>query len=332
MDAEALFAELKKGELRPFYYLCGEEDLLKAESFAKLKAASLKGGLPDFNFDQFYYGDIDVARVVSAASTLPVMSPKRLVVLRDAEKLKAEEQEMLLTYLANPSPSTTLVFVGRSADKRKKFFSTISKAGGLVEHSHPPEREMPKWVRWVAKKKGVEVSPDAARYLVEIIGNDLTSISSELEKLSLYVGDKKRVDLEDVEAVTVDSKTRTVFQLTDAIATKNLKDSLLYLKKLLEGGESPIMIISMIVRQLRLIWTGVSMKNRGAGESEIRKRISLPPFIFKSYLRQVDFFREDELARAYERLFELDVKFKSTRIDKERALELFMFQICRPSR
>lgn len=329
MKPEELFAELKKGELRPFYYLYGEEDLLKSESFARLKEASLKGGLPDFNFDQFCYGDTDVARVVSAASTLPVMSPKRLVVLRDAEKLKVGEQEMLLAYLENPSPSTILIFVGRSADKRKKFFSTISKAGGLVEHSHPPEREMPKWVRWVAKKKGVDVSDGAARYLVDIIGNDLTSISSELEKLSMYVGDKKRVELEDVEAVTVDTKTRTVFQLTDAIATKNLKDSLLYLKKLLESGESPIMIISMIVRQLRLIWTGVDMKKRGAAEGEIRKRISLPPFIFKSYLRQVKFFKEDELAKAYEKLFELDVKFKSTRIDKERALELFMFQVCR---
>lgn len=328
MKPEELFAELKKGEVRPFYYLYGEEDLLKAESFARLKEAALQGGIPDFNFDQFYYGDMDVSKLVSAACTLPVMSPKRLVVLRDAEKLKTAEQEMLLTYLANPSPSTTLIFIGRSADKRKKFFSTIAKAGGLVEHSHPHEREMPKWIRWVAKKKGVEVSDGAARYLVEIIGNDLTSISSELEKLSLYVGDKKCIDLEDVEAVTVDSKTNTVFQLTDAIATKNLKDSLVYLKKLLEGGESPIMIISMIVRQLRLIWTGVSMKNRGAGEDEIRKRISLPPFIFKSYLRQVKFFREDELAKAYENLFELDVKFKSTRIDKERALELFMFQVC----
>ena len=74
------------------------------------------------------------------------------------------------------------------------------------------------------------------------------------------------------------------------------------------------------------------MKNRGADEGEIRKRISLPPFIFKSYLKQVKFFREDELAKAYESLSELDVKFKSTRIDKERALELFMFQVCRPSR
>ncbi|MBE9536306.1 MAG: DNA polymerase III subunit delta [Proteobacteria bacterium] len=329
MKPEELFAELKNGELRPFYYLYGEEDLLKTESFARLKEAALQGGIPDFNFDQFYYGDADVSKLVSAASTLPVMSPKRLVVLRDAEKLKGDEQEMLLAYLANPSPSTTMVFVGRSADKRKKFFSTISKAGGLVEHSHPHEREMPKWIRWLAKKKGVEVSGAAARYLVEIIGNDLTSISSEVEKLSLYVGDSKRIELEDVEAVTVDSRTRTVFQLTDAIATKNLKDSLIYLKKLLEGGESPIMIISMIVRQLRLIWTGVSMKNRGAGEDEIRKRISLPPFIFKSYLRQVKFFREDELAKAYENLFELDVKFKSTRIDKERALELFMFQVCK---
>lgn len=329
MKPEELFTELKNGEIRPFYYLYGEEDLLKSESFSRLKDAVLQGGIPDFNFDQFYYGDADISKVVSAASTLPVMSPKRLVVLRDAEKLKVDEQEMFLSYLDNPSPSTTLIFVGRSADKRKKFFSTISKAGSLIEHSHPHEREMPKWIRWVAKKKGVNISDAAARYLVEIIGNDLTSISSEVEKLSLYVGDRKNIELEDVESITVDSKTNTVFQLTDAIATKNLKDSLVYLKKLLEGGESPIMIISMIVRQLRLIWTGVSMKNQGAGEDEIRKRISLPPFIFKNYLRQVKYFREEELSMAYENLFELDVKFKSTRIDKERALELFMFQVCK---
>ncbi|MDH3975159.1 MAG: DNA polymerase III subunit delta [Deltaproteobacteria bacterium] len=328
MKPDDLYRDIKAGKFSPVYYLFGDEDLLKEESFARLKEAVLAGGLADFNCDLFHAGEVEISKVISAASTLPVMAQRRLVVLKDADKLKAADEEQLLAYLEDPSPSTALVMVGRTADKRKKFFLALSKKGCAVEHSRPYEREMPKWIKWLAGKKDLQISERACRYLADIIGNDLTSISSEIEKVSLYSGPGKRIEVEDLEAISVDVKARTVFQLIDALGEKDLKSSLENLKKLLDSGESPILILSMILRQLRLIWIGKDILKRGGKEDEVRKKTKLPPFVVKNYLKQVKVFSEEELKRAYDSIFDLDIKFKSSPVDKEKALELLMFRLC----
>jgi len=328
MKPDDLYRDIKSGNFSLIYYLFGEEDLLKDESFSRLKEVLLAGGLSDFNYDLFHAGEADISKALAAASTLPVMAPRRLVVIKDADKLKAADEQLLLTYIDDPSPSTALVMVGKSVDKRKKFFLSLSKKGTVVEHSRPYEREMPKWIKWLAGKKDLQLSESACRYLVDIIGNDLTSISNEIEKVSLYAGPGKRIELEDLEAISVDIKARTVFQLIDALGEKNLKKSLKNLKKLIDGGESPILILSMILRQLRLIWIGKDILKRGGKEEEVRKKTKLPPFVLKGYLKQVKMFSEEELHSAYDSIFDLDIKFKSTAIDKEKAIELLMFRLC----
>ncbi len=332
MTPEELFKELKNGELRSAYYLFGEEDYLKEESFKKLKASALDGVMVDFNFDLFYGGETEISKIIGAASTLPVMSPRRLVVLKDADRLKAPDEEQITAYLEDPLNSTILLLVGRNVDKRKKLYLAFNRSGAAVDHARPYEREMPKWIRWVAGKKGYEISREACSYLVDVIGNDLGAIASEIEKVSLYVGERKSIGLEDVEAVTVDVKARTIFQLVDSIGTKDLKGSIGNLKKLLDGGESPIMVLSMIARQLRLIWIGLDIMKRGGSEGDVKKGVKLPPFVFKNYLKQVRCFSGEELGDAFEGLAQLDIKFKSTGIDKVKALELFLFNLCGNSR
>lgn len=328
MKPEELYKEIKADKIRSVYYLFGDDDYIKDESFNKIKDAVLKGGIPDFNSDVFYGGEVEVAKILLAASTLPVMAPRRLVVLRDADKLKAAEEAELLPYLEDPSPGTTLLLTGRSVDKRKKFFLAIRKNGAVIEHSPPYEREMPKWIRWVAKKRGFHISDEACRFLVDIIGNDISAVANEIEKVSLYVGERKNIELEDIEAISVDLKSRTVFQLIDAIGTKNLKNSLENLKKLLDSGESTLLILSMILRQIRLIWTGLDILNKGGREADVKKKIKLPPFVFNGYFKQIKLFKEKDLKEAHEQIFQLDLKFKSTKIDQERALELLMFRLC----
>lgn len=329
MKAEELFRRLKENSVDTLYFIYGNDEFLKQESVAKIKETALRGVIPDFNYDLFHAGEADMSRVLSALSTLPVMAKRRLVILKDADRLKAQAQESLLSYFSDPSPTTTLVMTGREVDKRKTFFSTLDKRGALVEHNHPSEREMPRWIRWVARKKGFDISDQAVSCLVDIVGTDLASVANEIEKASIYGGGAdKRIELEAIEAVTIDMRERTVFQLIDALGKKDLKKSLENLKRLIDAGESPLLILAMIVRQLRLIWMGLDIMKSGGGESEVRKKVKLPPFIFNGYLKQVKLFKEEELRDAYDRLFDLDLKFKSSPVDKERALELLVFRLC----
>ncbi len=328
MKAEDLFKELKRDIIKPVYYLYGDDDYLRDESLRRLKEAVLRGAIPDFNYDIFHCGEFEVSAVLSALSTYPVMAERRLVVMKEAERLKRGDEEELIPYVESPSPTAVLVMIGRDADRRKKLFSLLSKAGALVEHNRPYEREMPKWIRWIARKEGLEISDGACRYLADIVGNDLAGVAGEIEKISVYKGNGKRIEVEDVEAVTVDVKARTIFQLIDAMGARNLGASLENLKRLIDGGESHILILNMISRQLRMIWTGIEIMKKGGGEAELRKKIRLPPYVFKGYLGQLKKFNEEDLKEAFKEIYELDLKFKSSPVDKGKALELFLFRLC----
>jgi len=328
MNAENLYAELKEGKIRDIYYLSGADEFLKKESYNRLTSAVLAGAMKDFNLDVFFGGAADIGSVISSANTFPVMAARRLVVIKDANKMSAADEEKLLSYIEKPSPGTTLLMVGNSIDKRKKFYSTIGKKFSLIDHSSPYENEMPKWIRWIAKKKGVAISTEAVACLVEIVGNDLASIENEIEKASLYLGERTTIELGDIEAVTVDVKVITIFQFIDAIGSKDLKESLIKLKKILDSGMSPLLILNMIARQLRLIWVGMEALRKGGTDSDLRKKVKLPPSVFRNYCRQLKLFKETEIRCAFDALTALDLKFKSTSVDKEKSLELFTFKLC----
>ncbi len=328
MNAEKLYSELKEDKIRSIYYLYGADEYLKQESYNRLTGAVLESGIKDFNCDIFFGGEVNVDSVITAANTFPVMAERRLVVLKDANRLTAGDEESLLSYISNPSPYTTLIMVGSSVDKRKKFFSSLGKNNALVDHSPPYENEMPKWIKWIAKKKNVSISAEAVRCLVDIVGNDLGSIENEIEKASIYLGDRQTIELEDIEAVTVDVKEITIFQFIDAIGNKDLAASLKKLNKIMDSGMSPLLIISMIARQMRLIWVGIDTLKKGGTDSDLRKKVRLPTGAFRNYRRQLKLFKEAEIKKAFNDLTELDLKFKSTAVDKGKSLELFAFKLC----
>ena len=122
MKAEELLRKLKNDVVDPLYFIYGNDEFLKNQSLAKIKEIALQGAMPDFNFDLFHAGEADISKIMSVLSTLPVMAKRRLVILKDADKLKSQEQESLLSYFNDPSPTTTLLMIGNDVDKRKTFF------------------------------------------------------------------------------------------------------------------------------------------------------------------------------------------------------------------
>ena len=91
---------------------------------------------------------------------------------------------------------------------------------------------------------------------------------------------------------------------------------------------SPLLIINMIARQLRLIWVGIDTLKRGGTDADLRKKVKLPPVVYRNYCHQLKLFKEAEIKKAFNELTELDLKFKSTAVDKEKSLELFAFRFC----
>ncbi|MFQ5353898.1 MAG: DNA polymerase III subunit delta, partial [Thermodesulfobacteriota bacterium] len=216
----------KKTFNKPVYFLCGTETCLIDEFLDELKDTVLTPGFESMNY-QCYYGDtLDLTDALMTVRTMPAFSDKRLVIIKNASSLKVEQKNAMLEYLLDPSPTSVLVFVSNAAklpQKEDKFLKAIRKNGVLKAFRPPKEEGAFQWLAREASKEGKTISTEARKNLIELTGPSLTALKGELEKIILFVGDKKHIDAADVAEAGLDVKTETIFELADAIGQKNME-------------------------------------------------------------------------------------------------------------
>ncbi len=169
---------------------------------------------------------------------------------------------------------------------------------------------------------------EAAEYLKDMVGNRLRDLHNEIEKTVAYVGEKPVIELEDVEEIVSVVRTRTIFELTDAIGTRNSLEALRILRRMLQAGEAHLKILSMIVRQFRLIWRAQYLVSRGVGKEELGRRLKLHHFYLESILEQTAYFSEDNLREGFRRFLQTDLAMKTTTLSKELLLEQMVVDLC----
>lgn len=236
--------------------LVGEDDAEKSAVAAEF-AEMVDEGLRAFNVERLYGGDIKVDDLVQAAGTLPMMAPKRIVVILEAEKLlvpkresKAaeEEQERLEEFLSDAPDHATVVFVCGPLDLRRRTVRLLlNKAHvldcGTIEDAADAER----WVRARAAKDGLPLDAAAVRTLVERTGLDLVRLRAALERLALYTMGQPKITIKDVrEAVSAGPEAQADFGIAKAIWRNDAADALHELGLALDAGALPVMVLGQL--------------------------------------------------------------------------------------
>ncbi len=328
----SLEATLARGEA-PVYLLHGEEPLLTREAMAWLRQAVLQGMLEDFNLDRFDGRDnLDPNRVVEAARTLPMMGAKRLVWVRNAGPvfdLGADKLKPLIEYVESPDPSTTLVFQASAKVKgTSALFKRVKKAGVVAEFTTPRERELPRWIMSRAKDAGRRLEPDAAALLVEALGRDLGALAGALERLMLFVEGGAPIELSHVEATVAHDRTRTVWELIDAIADRNVALALGRAHGLLGQGEPPLRLLGLVVRQFRQLLIGHAARAAGASMEDAARAAGMPTFRAQAFARQLRNYRVPELVAALERMAAADRALKGSKVSDAIVFEAMLLDLC----
>jgi len=169
---------------------------------------------------------------------------------------------------------------------------------------------------------------EAAEYLKDMVGNRLRGLHNEIEKAVAYVGEKPVIELGDVEELVSEVKTRTIFELTDAIGMRNSLEALRILRSMLQAGEAHLRILNMIARQFRLIWKAQYLVSKGIGKEDLARRLKLHHFYLESILEQTSYFSEDNLREGFRRFLEIDLAMKTTTLSKELLLEKMVVDLC----
>jgi DNA polymerase-3 subunit delta len=213
---DAFLRSLPKGGLAPAYYFHGPEDLLKDEALRALLDRVLEPSLRDFNLDQRAGGQLDADTPYALCTTLPMLSERRVVVLREIEALKRKPKVRgaLLEYLARPAPDTVLVLIqGANEETEDK---EIARAAVTVACEPLSEDRVLKWLARRATGLGVELPDDAARHLVRAVGGELASLAAELDKLAALPADEP-FTVERVGELVGVRHGETIFDWRDAV-------------------------------------------------------------------------------------------------------------------
>jgi DNA polymerase III subunit delta len=337
-----VLAQIRQGKLQPVYYLCGEERFLVDRALAAIRTVvfgseSAQAAAAFLAYDMLVAGEVGPVEISHAARTLPMLCKRRLVVVREASALDAEELQALLPYIRDPNPQTCLVLVGEKPDMRTKAISELDKLGVLVRFDRLRDREIVTWLRGEAKLLDVAADDDALAVLADSLGNDLGTLHEALERLALYVGPAGRVRVADVEDCVPRVRARSVFELGNAVGRGDLREALLVLARLRDGREEPLGVLAMLARHMRQLWIVRDLKTRAPGattETVLAQRLRIPPFFVRPMIEQARRFPESSLRAALEILLDCDRKIKSSRVDGWRVLERALLSICgdRPDR
>lgn len=312
MKATEFDSAVSRRSLPPVVYLFGSESFLRDRALAEIKQHYIDPATIDFNYDQVDGPAVTAHSLIDMANAMPTFADWRLVVVREAHKLSGAFLDQLLPYLKDPSPTTLLVFVGEKIDRRKKFFQEFKKQGALLEFKPLYENQIPAFVADQARQSGLRMTEAAMAMFCRRVGTSLQEISAELSKLGTYLGEGGLADVEDIEAIVSQSRSENVFKLTDAIGERRTKDALHLTRKLLEDGEAPLMIVAMLTRYYRQLWSACELLKQNGGRGEMARKIGINPYFLDALLAQARQSSPQQCRVAFERLLEVDLALKSS--------------------
>ena len=317
------------------YLLHGEERFLIREAMTYLRGQVLQGMAEDFNLDRFDLAErVDVDRIVQAARTLPMMAPRRLVWVRHAEKLfqlGADALKPITAYLESPDPSACLVLEAPGKFKKTAaLYKRMKKHGCVFEAAPLKERALAGWVQERAQLKGRAIRPDAAALLVEAVGANLAGLVGALDRLFLYVEGDAPIQAEHVEETISHTRTRTVWELVDAVADRRVARALERAHQLLDQGAAPLALMGLVTRQFRQLLVGRSLRARGASADECAAAAGVPPFRARAFAGQLDRYSGRELLAAMEALARADRALKGSKLPDELIFEGLLLELCAP--
>jgi len=329
VDAQRIVKDAEAGKIPPIALIVGAERLFAERAVTALRRACLGDDGQGFNEEVFEGKSASGSRIVDAARTLPMLGGRRFVLVRDVDAMATPELERVADAFDDPSDLACLVLTATKLDARLKFAKRAKKLGYWIDASPLKTSELRSFVAEEARRRGVAFQGAALTALVDAIGNDLSAIDDALERLSLYVGEGGKVDVDAVSACVTHARVESIWQLVDAVGARDRRTALAASGSLLSDGEPPLRVLAMIARQLRILSRMRDALQSGASPQDAAKRAGAPPFKARDLANAARRFDDRHLRQAFTLLAETDVALKGSRRPPDTVLQAAILELTR---
>ena len=324
--------ELRKGfteeRFSPAYFFSGDEEYLKEELIQVLHKTFINDNWAVLDRVLYYGGEASIGDVIQSLLTPPIASKRKLIILRDLHKLKENEKKELLQYVKNPQSESCLVMIVPKVNLKEGFYGQLSRYATSCIFYKPFDWNLPKWVKEYISQKGYTMEEKALRFFLETTFTDLGNLANELEKIILYVGEKKRISLQDLSFVMGHSRRNDVFHLTKAIGKGDVAQGLRFLENLLLWNERPTVILAMIARHFFLLLKTKDLLEMKIGRPKMAVQLGIRDFFLKDYIQQSSHYTRENLRRGLQEIYQLERRIKSGREKGVLALECLILHFC----
>ncbi len=345
MTPQAVEKQASSGTLLPIYLFVGDERLLRDRAIAAVHAAALGSGIAAFNEDKFTAGEVSVDRIVSAARTVPMMAPKRYVLVRSLErwdKAKAGDDDApddddsstplddLHEYAKAPVDSSCVVLVATKLDGRRRLVALARKQGFLVECNPLEPRELVEFVSGAADERGHAIDRETAAMVAELVGPDLSPVVDAIERLSLFVGAKNPIDDEAVRQCVSRLRASDTWGVVAAVQRRDLAAALATLAEAYDPRDRGLPMLGAIAWSIRQLAKYKCALDDGASAGEAARRAAaFSPQRARELAERARALKPRDLERWLTVLAETDLALKGSKRAPDAVLEDMVTRLCR---
>ena len=317
-------------KLWPVYVLHGDEDFLKRQVLSVLRKVVFGSEENEFGLSTQAGDKAEFAAVRSELETVPFLSPRRLVVIEAADPFVSQYRSALEKYVSKPAESGILVLDVKSWPSNTKLSKMVPSAGSIACNAPKPYQLTDWCAKRSATRYGKELSQSAARLLVDLVGAEMGILDQELAKLAIYIGDKAKIDTEDVDCLVGSCREQDTWKIFEAIGGGRTKEALTVMDRLLEQGQDGLRVLGAFSWQLRGLAKAGRLSQQGMPLAAAVGRAGFPPFKRTEVEQQLRHLGRRRLNRLYDWLLEANSGLKGgSQLPGRTILERLVVQLAR---
>jgi len=344
--SDRFVADVQARKLKAGYVFVGDEAFFRKRCRDAVLQYLIPAEVRDLSIYEMDLAEIDLQQILDRARTPSLMAPFQVFFIRGIKNLYTrgkhdEEFAAIAEYFENPNPDALIIFVAdhisipadvrrmelQDRDRYERIRQTLGEYCSILEFARVDEGDAVKWAMETAAAEQVRFDTDAARELVDSLGGDMMMIANELEKLTVYVGQRQRITLGDIETMVLAAKQRSFYELTDAISARDRTRALTVLDAILSSGdgeEAAIGHLFMLARTFRqmLVISERNVRDSRALWQALWQGFRVPPFAAEDVIRQARRYKSRrELTAAIRRIARADFALRSNPVSKRLVLE-----------
>lgn len=313
--------DIKNQTYKRIYLLYGDEAYLRRQYKDRLKQGIC--GDDTMNYSYFEGKSAKAEDIMAMLDTMPFFADRRLVVIENSVFFKSAN-EKLLEYLSQIPDTSVAVFVEEEIDKRSKMFKKVKDLGYICEMSQQKPAVLEKWINGLLKAEGKKMNGPALDYFLAVCGNDMNHISSELEKLISYTGDREIITIDDMNEICSTVTVSKIFDMIDAMGNKNRTKTLSLYYDMIEVKEPPMRILYMLSRQFNIMLGAGELAAGGMNAKEIAAKMGLAPFVVNKALGQTGKFKSSDLKNALRECIGVEEEVKNGKMEDKIGVEMIL--------